>query len=692
MADSARKNKNQNRNRTRKNNLSRFPLNVTNVLGPTARTRFLCDSSVSKEIFVGNPRLVHIKPFPTKRGEGSFGYTESAEMKVNITTPSPSEITCISALKVSKRGAEILHKGIPYDVLTESSVYSRITNTKGLAKSMFIKLAEREIHIVMEHYVMNLKDLMEAINNLGKKMTEPLIRAIVFQVASGLAELHSLGILHKDLKLDNILVAHDGRLLITDYGLSVYNCIDPLKPRESYFKLTTPTIQPPETIESDWVGPAFDIWGLGSTFGSLIVYPLHPFGFYSKSSPWNSSKPQYNWMTAFQSKHLTTPKYTEGINTIIRSSRAQSFSEPSRKLLEKMLNLEPALRPTAQAIVEDPWFAGLTLDEAARTVRIELGTLGLINTPAFKILNSTKIPRNNLRNTNVDKYFNIQATTTNLLQVRIGNLIEQHIKSRRFYSMFTDIITPGRFNFNMYTFLHAIEIFERFNFISSSVTPGNIEDTLYICLMIATKVSPFTTEVTLSIDNIAEIHQRTGDAYYSKSIRDKEIEIIKTLHGDLFPLPKGLVSLFTNVYMKKRYSDPNKKIYRFLVGLLCFICWDGTVGTLQDVFHTADVIIVESGEVGAGIAGSEPNTKAKTKGQRSISSILKENIKGVLDKLLDRRWPIWNMQDMILLRILNSVNDKISTILGFPYRDTQTQTQLTSAPPHKLIGAISILD
>ena len=107
----SRRNRNRNRNRTRNNNLSRFPLNVTNVLGPTTRSRFLCDSSVSKEIFSGTPNLVHIKPFADKRGEGSFGYTISAEMKVNITTPSPSEITCISALKVSKRGAEILHKG-----------------------------------------------------------------------------------------------------------------------------------------------------------------------------------------------------------------------------------------------------------------------------------------------------------------------------------------------------------------------------------------------------------------------------------------------------------------------------------------------------------------------------------------------------------------------------------------------------
>jgi len=191
------------------------------------------------------------------------------------------------------------------------------------------------------------------------------------------------------------------------------------------------------------------------------------------------------------------------------------------------------------------------------------------------------------------------------------------------------------------------------------------------------KLSPFFSEVTLTIEDIAIIQGRSGDPDYKKMILKREIEIIKTLRGDLFPLPNGCVSLFLNVYMKKRYSEPKKKIYRFLVGLLCFICWDGTVGTLQDVFHTADVIVVESGEVGAGIAGSEPNSK----GPHSISTELKENIKQVISQYVS----IWPMN---LLKILNSLNPNIKTVLEFPYSNGGNESM---PPPPRFTQFISSL-
>jgi hypothetical protein len=253
--------------------------------------------------------------------------------------------------------------------------------------------------------------------------------------------------------------------------------------------------------------------------------------------------------------------------------------------------------------------------------------------------------------------------------------MSQHGKAKSFNEIFDDMILPG--NVTIYTFLHTIEIFERFNFISSSVTPGNVQDTLYTCLMIATKVSPYFSEVTVAIEDIAQIRRRTGDPDYSIMILKREIEIIKTLRGDLFPLPNGFVSLFLNVYMKKRYSDPNKKIYRFLVGLLCFICWDGTVGTLQDVFHTADVIIVESGEVGAGIAGSEPNSK----GRHSMSTELKEKFKRVISQYVT----IWPMN---LLKILNFLNPNIKTVLEFPYINGGNESM---QPPPRFTNFISLL-
>jgi len=77
------------------------------------------------------------------------------------------------------------------------------------------------IYIVLEY--MEGADLFSYLDKRDFKITEDRARMITHMIASALYYLHSFGIVHRDIKLENILMADKGdnsELKIVDFGLS----------------------------------------------------------------------------------------------------------------------------------------------------------------------------------------------------------------------------------------------------------------------------------------------------------------------------------------------------------------------------------------------------------------------------------------------------------------------------------------
>jgi serine/threonine protein kinase len=69
----------------------------------------------------------------------------------------------------------------------------------------------------------NLGKICEGMAKQGKRMSEEDARLIITQLMKGVAHIHSKGIIHRDIKPDNVLFLEEGsfeNLKLADFGLS----------------------------------------------------------------------------------------------------------------------------------------------------------------------------------------------------------------------------------------------------------------------------------------------------------------------------------------------------------------------------------------------------------------------------------------------------------------------------------------
>ena len=140
-----------------------------------------------------------------------------------------------------------------------------------IVKIYDLGVADDHAHIAMEY--LDAGDLRRRIN---EHIIAPVAVQYLRQIASALARIHDVGILHRDLKPGNIMLRRDNTIALIDFGLAKRLRLE-MEITGSGEIFGTPYYMSPEQGHGDAVDERSDIYSLGVIFYEMLTgeKPFH---------------------------------------------------------------------------------------------------------------------------------------------------------------------------------------------------------------------------------------------------------------------------------------------------------------------------------------------------------------------------------------------------------------------------------
>jgi serine/threonine-protein kinase ULK2 len=301
-----------------------------------------------------------------------------------------------SGKKIGKGAFSVIYKGthkttgkvyaikeISYENLSKikNTIKREFTVMKKLDHPNIIKLHEvffdsenKNVYLVLDYYEKG--DLFNFLK--GKPLKEKYAKKYMRQLASGLRYLHENSIIHRDLKLKNILVTNSNDIVISDFGFA--------RDGDSNTMFDTlcgsPMYMAPEIMTNKTYDNKSDLWSVG-----VIMYELL-FG----TTPYHA-KNLIQLMKKIKKRDVIIPEEYDSL-----------LSNECKELLFSLLNRNPVRRINWDNFFTHKWFETDEILEAEnKLLDIKIGTSASIS--KYQIRNSTQF-----LNSKVFKHNSIRKT------------------------------------------------------------------------------------------------------------------------------------------------------------------------------------------------------------------------------------------------------------------------------------------
>jgi len=259
-------------------------------------------------------------------GTGAYG-----KVKLSINTEN-NQFYALKIMKKSvlKKRRVGMKKGAAFEnVMQEINIMKKLTN------KYVVKLFEIIDDPNEDRLFMVIEYLEGGTVMSGELESEPLpeMKAQKYfrDVVTGLEYVHSQKVIHRDIKPENLLVAADGTVKISDFGVSYVMETD----EDEALRKTvgTPAFLAPELCAAETTkicGTSIDIWALGVTL-FFFIFGKCPF----------MAETEVLMYEKIRSQELELPS---------------KVSSDLEDLLRKLLNKDPLKRITIPEIKKQAWF------------------------------------------------------------------------------------------------------------------------------------------------------------------------------------------------------------------------------------------------------------------------------------------------------------------------------------------------
>ncbi|XP_072941030.1 cyclin-dependent kinase 10 [Epargyreus clarus] len=323
----------------------------TDPAGPVTRKGVLISFRTGKTMeipekdILGRCRFVGEFEKLNRIGEGTYGIVYRAKDKLNGN---------IVALKKVRMDVE--KDGLPLSGLREIQVLMacRHENIVQL-KEVLVGRSLESIFLSMEYCEQDLASLLD---NMSSPFTESQVKCLMLQVLKGLKYLHSNFIVHRDLKVSNLLLTDKGCVKIADFGLARW--------LGAPTRTATPCVvtlwyrAPELLLQSPRQTPALDMWAAGCILGELLANkPLLPGRTEIEQlelivdllgTPSDAIWPDFSSLPALQNFTLKQQPYNN------LKQRFPWLSAAGLRLLNFLFMYDPNKRATAEECLQSSYF------------------------------------------------------------------------------------------------------------------------------------------------------------------------------------------------------------------------------------------------------------------------------------------------------------------------------------------------